>query len=219
MKYYRYSMDMKKLNIFCCIIMVFVFFIIGYIDLFSFLDFKCLILYFFWMFLHEFIHGIGFFVSGAKHKNIVYGANLEKGIFYCMCKEKISKKGIMISLFFPFIFIGIITLVIGLLINNPILIILSLLNIAGCAGDIAMIVSFVKLPSFSYVDLDDCTGFVLVSKDDLSKYKLFGMNLIESGDYSNLGKASSYKKFTISKLSWIVFGLLVLALLVTFLCK
>lgn len=219
MKYYRYSMNMKKLNIFCVVIMIFVFIIIGCLGIFSYLDFRCLILYFFWMFLHEFIHGIGFYVSGAKHKNIVYGANLEKGIFYCMCKEKISKKGIMTSLLFPFVFIGIITLVIGFIINSPILIILSLLNIAGCAGDIAMIVSFIKLPDFSYLDLDDCTGFVLVSKSDLSKYKLFGMDLIESGSYSKLGKASNYKKFTISKLSWIVFGLLVLALLVTFLCK
>lgn len=219
MKYYRYSMDMKKLNIFCVIIMIFVFIIIGCLGIFSYLDFRCLILYFFWMFLHEFIHGIGFYVSGAKHKNIVYGANLEKGIFYCMCKEKISKKGIMTSLLFPFVFIGIITLVIGFIINSPILIILSLLNIAGCAGDIAMIVSFIKLPDFSYLDLDDCTGFVLVSKSDLSKYKLFGMDLIESGSYSKLGKVSNYKKFTISKLSWIVFGLLVLALLVAFLCK
>lgn len=216
MKYYRYSMNMKKLNIFCIIIMIFVFLVIGYMSLFSYLDFKCLILYFFWMFLHEFIHGIGFYISGVKHKNIVYGANLEKGIFYCMCKEEISKKGIMISLFFPFIFIGVVTLIIGLVIYNPILIILSLLNIAGCAGDIAMIISFIKLPQFSYLDLDDCTGFVLVSKNDLSKYKLFGMDLIESDDYSKLGKASDFKKFTISKLSWIVFGVLILALLVSF---
>ena len=216
MKYYRYSMNMLKLNIFCCIIMIFVFFIIGYMGLFSYLDFKCLILYFFWLFLHEFIHGVGFFVSGAKHKNIVYGANLEKGIFYCMCKEMINKCGIMVSLFFPFVFIGIITLVVGLVINNSILIILSLLNIAGCAGDIAMIISFIKLPKFSYIDLDDCTGFVLVSKNDLSKYKLFGMDLVESGSYSSLGKANDYKKFTISKLSWIVFVILFLALLVTF---
>lgn len=216
MKYYRYSMDMKKLNIFCCFIMVFVFIIIGFMRLFSYLNFKCLIIYFFWMFLHEFIHGIGFSISGVKHKNIVYGANLEKGIFYCMCKEKISKKGIMISLFFPFIFIGVFTLIIGLVINSPYLIVLSLLNIAGCAGDIAMIISFIKLPDFSYLDLDDCTGYVLVSKNDLSGYKLFGMDLLESDSYSKLEKASNYKKFTISKLSWVVFGILFFALLVTF---
>ena len=215
MKYYKYSMNMLKLNIFCAVLMIIVFALIFRMGLFPYLNFECLILYFFWMFLHEFIHGIGFYVCGVKHKNIVYGANLEKGIFYCMCKEKISKRGIMVSLFFPFVFIGVLTLIIGLVINNSFLIVLSLLNIAGCAGDIAMIISFVKLPSFSYVDLDDCTGFVLVSKNDLSKYKLFGMDLIESGDYSKLGHATDYKKFTISKLSWIVFGLLVLALLIT----
>ena len=219
MKYYKYSMNMLKLNIFCIVIMIFVFFIIGYMVLFSYLNFRCLILYFFWMFLHEFIHGIGFYISGVKHKSIVYGANLEKGVFYCMCKEKISKKGIMISLLFPLIFIGVITLVIGLIINNPILIILSLLNISGCAGDIAMFISFIKIPDFSYLDVDDCTGFVLVSKDDLSKYKLFGLDLIEKGKYSKLKKSSNYKKFTISKLSWIVLGFLFLSLIITFLCK
>ena len=217
MKYYRYSLNMKKINIFCIIIMIIIFMIIASMGYFSYLNFRCLILYFFWMFLHEFIHGIGFYISGAKHKNIVYGANLEKGIFYCMCKEKINKKSIMISLFFPFVFIGIITLIIGLILNNPILIILSLLNIAGCAGDIAMIISFLKIPEFSYLDLDDCTGFVLVSDSDLAKYKLFGLDLIESDNYSKLQKASNYKKITISKLSWFVFGLLVLALIVTFL--
>jgi hypothetical protein len=199
--------------------MVLGFIIIGFMGLFPYLNLECWILYFFWMFLHEFIHGIGFYISGVKHKNIVYGANLEKGIFYCMCKEKISKKGIMISLLFPFTFIGVITLVVGLIINCPILIILSLLNIAGCAGDIAMTLAFIKLPQFSYLDLDDCTGFVLVSDNDLSKYKLFGLDLVESGSFSKLGKASDYKKFTVSKLSWVVFGLLVLVLLISIFCK
>lgn len=219
MKYYRYSMNMLKLNFFCIFIMIFAFIIIGFMGIFSYLNFRCLILYFFWMFLHEFIHGIGFYVCGVKHKSIVYGANLEKGIFYCMCKELISKRGIIISLLFPLIFIGIITLIIGLLINSPILIILSLLNISGCAGDIAMFISFIKLPSFSYLDVDDCTGFVLISDNDLSKYKLFGLDLVESGNYSKLEKSSNYKKFTISKLSWIVLGFLFFSLLVTFLCK
>ena len=78
-----------------------------------------------------------------------------------------------------------------------------------------MIISFIKLPSFSYLDLDDCTGFVLVSDNDLSKYKLFGLDLVDSGSYSELGCASDYNKLTISKLSWIVFGILVLILLIT----
>ena len=54
------------------------------------------------MFLHEFLHGLGFSLGkGVLHKSIVYGAYLEKGIFYCMCKQLICKKDIMVSLLFP----------------------------------------------------------------------------------------------------------------------
>ena len=122
----------------------------------------------------------------------------------------------MISLMFPFFFIGVVTLVIGLAISNNLLIILSLLNIAGCAGDIAMFCSFVKLPDFKYIDLDDCIGFVLVSDSDLSKYKLFGLDVVEEGKAKDLELAKDYKKITISKLSWIIFALLFLTLIVSF---
>ena len=182
MKYYRYSMDMLFLNIFCVLIFIPIFIFIYLLGYGRFINFTVLVLYFLWMFLHEFLHGLGFSLSkGINHRNIVYGANLEKGIFYCMCKELISKKNIMISLLFPFTFIGIFTFFLGLLINSPVLVILSLFNVAGCAGDLAMFISFLKLPSFRYVDLDDCTGFVLVSMNDLSRYKLFGMKLVGTG--------------------------------------
>ena len=217
MKYYRYSMNMKTLNIFSLVLFVPFYILICFLGYSSYVDFKCLILYFLWMILHEFLHGVGFSFSNVSHKSIVYGANLEKGIFYCMCKDNISKMGIMISLMFPFFFIGVLTLIFGFIFSVPVLIILSLFNIAGCAGDLAMFYSFIRLPNFTYTDLDDCTGFVLVSDNDLSSYKLFGMNLVESGDYSNLSRANDFKKFTISKLSSIIFGILLLFLLISFL--
>lgn len=217
MKFYKYSMNMKVLNIFSLALFIPFYLIIVFLGYSSFIDFRCLVIYFLWMFLHEFLHGIGFSLNhGIDRRKIVYGANLEKGIFYCMCKDKISKNGILISLMFPFFFIGVLTLIIGFVFNIPILVILSLFNIAGCAGDLAMFFSFVRLPMFSYIDLDDCTGFVLVSESDLSSYRLFGMNLVESGDYSNMGRASDYKKFTISRLSWIIFGVMLLSLFISF---
>ena len=217
MKYYKYSMNMKTLNIFSLCLFIPFYIIILLMGYGEFINFNCLVVYFLWMFLHELLHGIGFSLSpGVDDNKIVYGANLEKGIFYCMCKDRISKRGIMISLMFPFFFIGVVTLIIGLVLNIPILVVLSLFNIAGCAGDIAMFVSFLRLPSFKYMDLDDCTGFVLISKNDLKKYKLFGMRLVESGNYSDSLQAKNYDKFTISKLSWIIFGLLFLFLLVSF---
>lgn len=214
MKYYRYSMNMKKLNIICLLLFIPLFIVIYVMDIFNYMNLTFFLLYLFWMFLHEFIHGFGFSLSnGIKHKNIVYGACLEKGIFYCMCKEKIKKNDIIISLLLPFFLIGIITFFLGLYFNNNILVLLSLFNIVGCVGDLAMFFSFLKLPDFSYVDLDDCTGFVLISDSVLSKYKLFCVDLVEIGNYTNLGVAHEYKKFTISKLSVIIFVLLILFLI------
>lgn len=215
-KYYRYSMNMKVLNIFSLVLFIPFYILICVLGYSSYIDFKCLIIYFLWMILHEFLHGIGFSFSNVSHRSIVYGANLEKGFFYCMCKDNISKIGIMISLMFPFFFIGVLTLVFGFIFNVPILIILSLFNIAGCAGDLAMFFSFIRLPNFSYIDLDDCTGFVLISDNDLSAYRLFGMSLVESGSYSDLGSANDFRKFTISKLSWIIFGVMLLFLFISF---
>jgi len=209
-------MDMKKLNVFCFVLFIPILVLIYFLGIGSYMNFTSLILYFFWMFFHEFLHGIGFSFSRVNRKNIVYGANLEKGIFYCMCKELINKKGIMVSLMFPLILIGILTLIIGFVVDSPILIILSLFNIAGCAGDIAMFISFLFLPDFSYIDLDDCTGFVLVSKNDLSKYKLFGMNLVEVNDYDSLVLAQDFKKITVSNLSWAIFIVMLVFLLISF---
>jgi len=217
MKYYRYSMNMTFLNIACICLFIPFYILICFLGYSSYVDLSLFILYFLWMFVHEFLHGIGFSLGkGVEHKNIVYGANLEKGVFYCMCKQLIHKKDIMVSLLFPFFFIGIVTLIMGFIFSIPILIILSLFNIAGCVGDIFMFLAFLKLPDFDYIDLDDCTGFVLVSKNDLSKYKLSGLNLIESGDYKKLGKANDYSKFTISKLSYIIFILMIVILFVDF---
>ena len=214
MRYYKYSMNMTVLNIFSICLFIPFYIIILFMGYGEFINFNCLIVYFLWMFLHEFLHGIGFSLSpGIDDNKIVYGANLEKGVFYCMCKDRISKKSIMISLMFPFFFIGVVTLIIGLVLNIPILVILSLFNIAGCAGDIAMFISFLKLPSFSYMDLDDCTSFVLVSKNDLKRYKLFGMKLVESGEYNDSLRARDYRKFTISKLSYIVFFIVIILFL------
>ena len=214
MKCYRYSMNMKVLNVLCILFYIPLFFVVYLLGIFNYLNFKLIILYFFWMFFHEFLHGVGFSLShGVKGRDIVYGACLEKGIFYCMCKGLIGKGDILRSLLFPFFFIGIFTFFIGLFCSSPILILLSLLNISGCVGDLCMFFSFYRLPSFSYVDLDDCTGFVLVSESDLSKFKMFGLNLVQVYDFSDFNFSSNYKKFTVSKLSLFIFILLVVLLL------
>jgi hypothetical protein len=169
------------------------------------------------MFFHEFLHGVGFYINGnINFSDVVYGACLEKGIFYCMCKNFIGKNGIIISLLFPFFFLGIFTFFLGFFLDNSLLILLSVFNIVGCVGDLVMFFGFLKLPNFSYVDLSDCTGFVLVSESDLSKYKLFGMKVIESGDLNDLNLEKNFNRFEVSKFSFFIFILMFLFLVLSF---
>ena len=63
---------------------------------------------------------------------------------------------------------------------------MSLLNIAGCTGDVCMFLSFLNMPNFSYVDIDLVDSFYLISNSDLSSNKVFGIKLIESGEYKSL---------------------------------
>lgn len=215
MKYYKYTMNMTLLNILCVILFIPLFVIIYLLDLSSSINFYFFIIYCLWMFLHELLHGIGFIVNKKiESKNVVYGACLEKGIMYCMCKQRISKISILISILFPFIVIGIFTFCLGIIINNHLLQLLSLFNIVGCIGDLVMFFAFLRLPYFLYTDLDDCTGFVLISDYDLSKYKLFGLKLIESGNARTMDEPKDYKKINFSKFSIFVFIILIILLFI-----
>ena len=115
-KAYTYKMKLVPANIVSIVIFILLAIITYYLKIdFSIqgnlgLLFIILILY---LCLHEFLHGIGYIIGGAKRKNISYGICLEKGILYCMSYQEISKKNILISLQMPFVVIGVITYIIG----------------------------------------------------------------------------------------------------------
>lgn len=127
----------------------------------------------FWMVLHEIIHGIAYQVMGAKNENIVFGARIEKGVFYCKCKEYIDKKCIMVSLISPFILIGVVTYIIGFIIKSPLLIILSIINISGASGDLMMFSFFLKQDNdVEFKELGFSSPFVLRTSKNLNE-KIF----------------------------------------------
>ena len=204
MKYYKYKMNLGVMNFLAIILFIPLFFLIGLLNLSGSINFDFIVLYFFWMFLHEFLHGVGFLVGGASFKSIFYGICLEKGIMYCLCKEKVSKNCIMTSLVFPFLFIGVLTFFIGLFFNSTLLILLSLFNIVGCIGDLCMFFYFLMLPDFSYIDMGECDGFVLISSNDLSVFKDFCFNIINVDSYSKLSVSCIGKRFDVSKFSFFV---------------
>jgi len=158
----------------------------------------------FWMVLHEIIHSLFYQLKGAQRKNIVFGAALENGVFYCKCKEYINKGCIMTSLLAPFLLIGVFTYILGLIFNLTWLIFLSIVNISGASGDLMMFIFFLRQNNdIEFKELGDSTTFLLRTSDDLTNRKFVGIKKIKLVEDSKEIEEKPEKKLTISKMSWI----------------
>lgn len=160
-----------------------------------------MILYIPYLLLHELLHSFAYVKYGADFKNITYGIHLEKGILCCLCKQKISRKNILCSLLYPFIIIGIITLFLGVIFDSPLLVILSLVNITGCSGDLVMFYHLFKLKDFEFSEYNDPMAFAIYTSEDFSKLKLFGLDFVEKTTKID---RSDLRKVVISKASVII---------------
>lgn len=183
-KYYVFKMNMNVLNIFSFVLLGIV---IG-ISILIYKDFwkeytdnffkmgLFLLAFFGYMILHELLHALSYIIHGAKSKNITFGIHLEDNILCCLCKQDITKKNILMSLLYPFFFIGIVTYVIGAIFKLPMLFLLSIFNLSGCIGDIVMFIFISRLPKdIKFSEFDDPTSFAILSSEDLSDRKPFGL--------------------------------------------
>ncbi len=219
-KTYVYKMNLVPANILCIIIFILcgALAVLLKINIFKFdnmfLTFLFIILY---LILHELLHGLGYFIGGTKHKNITYGIELEKGIFYAMAYQKLTKKNILISLQMPFVVIGVITFILGYIFNIPLLVFLSIVNISGASMDLAMFIYFLRLPKdFTYSESGNPDEFVIISKSDLRKKKSIFLKIIDVKDYDeNDFKFKNLKKVKITKLSIIILVIFLLLGLLT----
>ena len=212
-KYYLFEMDLTILNIISVLIfaimLVITFFLykVGVLQNWNYPVGILFILMVPYLVFHEILHSISYVLHGADFKNITYGAHLEKGVLCCLCKQNITKKNILISLIYPFVFIGIITYIIGIIFDWPILIALSIVNISGCAGDLIMFADFLGLKDFEYCEYDNPTAFGLYTSKDFSKKKLFGLKYVETKEQLEI---HDLKKISISKTSIIYFIVIVI---------
>lgn len=164
----------------------------------------------FYLAFHEILHAIGYIVHGANPKKITFGMEMEKSVFYCLCKDEVKKKTILFSLMYPLFFIGIVTYVIGIIFKLPMLLLLSIINIGGAIGDIMYFIFIVGLDKdIMYSEMDDGTSFALISKEDLSKRKPLGLDFV--GIKSEIPR-KDFKRVYISKGSYaiLIFALLLL---------
>lgn len=206
-KYYKYELNMLVMNILSIVLLIVPFIIIfscGYSLNFNFnilLEFICLIAYFL---LHELFHALGYSMFAKDKKNIKIGIVLEKGVFYAMCQEKINRRGILISLVMPLIFLSIIPLPISFYFHFDLLLILAIVNFSGGIGDILMTILIMRAPKdIEYIDYNNDIGAYLLSCEDMSNYNSFGFRLTEMGLENAKEIDKSIKRFYISKKSYI----------------
>lgn len=219
-KNYIYSIDIVKMNILSLAwaVIVFLPLIILKNDLIKiFAKPQVLVLLIFWFILHEVIHGISYRLSkGVTNKDITFGAELEKGILFCLCKKKITKKDILRSLLAPLFIIGFVTLIIGFIFDYDWLIFLSAINIVGAIGDILMTSFIIRMPKdLQYIEIDNGTKFVLITNKDISKMKSLGIKLdtIET-DFEKIAP-KDFKKATISKTSYLIIAIIFIILILS----
>ena len=175
-----------------------------------FILFLLLVLY---LMLHELLHGIGYLIGGTDRSNIIYGIALEKGILYAMANQELTKKNILISLQMPFVVIGVITYIIGALISNSLLVLLSIINITGAIMDIMMFIYIMKLNSdTTYSESGEPDEFVLITSDKLEKKKSAFFKIVNIKKYKEADYVfEKQKRLRISKFS-IIFIIVFLAL-------
>ena len=211
-KYYLFEMNMKSINILAVILLLILFIVTPIINpSYSMIDIDLglfLITVIPYFILHEIIHSIAYVLWGADFKKITYGAHLEKGILCCL-----SKRNVLASLLAPFIVIGAITYILGMVTSNNLLILLSIANMSGSAGDLVMFYSLIHIKNFEFSEYDNPLAFGLYTSEDLSRKKRWGLNYI--GEAHQLEKTVT-RKVTISKPSLIFFLIILLLLIFKF---
>lgn len=218
--YYRFDMDLKLMNALASILYI-IFFIYlfsnTYFDTFDF-SFLALIILFLYFALHEICHGIGYALYTKNKKNIKFGAILEKGVFYAMCQEEISKKGIIVSLIFPIIILTIIPLPFALYFKNSLVFFLAITNLIGAIGDIFLIKLVLKLPNdITYIDYDNNIGAYFICNEDISNIKSLGLKCAETNKHEEKLINQDIKSIYISDLSkkiFIIFGVILILLFI-----
>ena len=175
-----------------------------------------LVLLMIYMVLHELLHGIGYRITGSKSNKIKYGVELEKGILYTLVLEEVPKKNILVSLQMPFVIIGIITYILGYILNIPLLVLLSIFNLMGASMDLVMFIYISRIKDVHYAETKASNEFILISKEDLTKRKSLFFRIIEEKKYKKEDYIiKSDKKITISKASiiftiiYLIFGIII----------
>ena len=222
-KYYLFKMKTVSLTVISTILLILLIifvYLIGYAGTFMELfdrynPIVLLLLFLGYLFLHELLHSLAYVIYGGKYNKITYGIALELGVLYCLCKQNISKNNILHSLMYPLVIIGIVTFIIAIVFNLPLLLWLSVFNLSGCSGDIIMFIFISKIKNMEFSEMDDPISFAIYTNEDVSKISHYGLEFI--GTKEKLER-EDLTKIKVSKPSYIIMIILfILMILNTYL--
>lgn len=105
--------------------------------------------------LHEAFHLIGFMIfGGVPYKDLDYGVNLKLGIAYATTSKPLTNAAMKKALLLPFWTTGVVPTVIGLALDNFLVVIVGALLMAGAIGDFYMYKELRKYPNDAVVKDD-----------------------------------------------------------------
>jgi hypothetical protein len=172
----------------------------------------------FWFILHEIIHGLSYRMSkGVTNRDIAFGAKLEKGMLICACWKPITKGEAIRSLLAPLVVIGFLTLIIGIVFNFQLLVILSVINVIASAGDILITLFILRLPKDMHYMEDSKNRIVIITHEDISSKKSFGLTFKEVVDDFEAIAPKESDKIGISIWSYVIIGAICLYTLLSYL--
>lgn len=114
---------------------------------------------------HEFLHGLGWMIGGnCKGAQIAFGIS---SLFpYCYCKKPLSAKQYLIGAIFPFVILGVGISILAVVFENLSILILAVMNLVLCGGDLIIVFHLRKITKGSFViDHPYKAGFVAFEKN------------------------------------------------------
>lgn len=110
-------------------------------------------------------------IYGRKNSSFVF--RLDKGDIYCRCINQIYKKRAMIALIVPFILLGVLPIIGGLVFKNIYVFLIGTINVMFNIRDVIMFIMILSLKTkvIKYEDEKSKDKVVLELRKDFSNYK------------------------------------------------
>jgi hypothetical protein len=118
------------------------------------------------VFLHEGIHGLTWGLTNRNFHNVSFGIIRKYITPYCHYSEPMSRSKYILGAVMPFLLLGIVPAVWGLMVMNVWIIFFAIFFIAGAAGDLWMIGLILKEnPKAQFLDHPSEAGFFVIENE------------------------------------------------------